>query len=158
MIPQSWKVKADIGNERFEFDSDSVLLIDRANLDEELAKQAAWYARFAVLYERVQQARLEAEAALEEEEAEHYGPARLKLGKGATEKAVTVALQGIAELRALRRKILKMRGVESDLKVMVNAFVQRHGALVALARTRNYELSMPSPAEVDKAKRHLGLH
>ena len=161
-IPQDWVVEVDCQGEHFKFSSNEVLMIDRNQIDDELARQASWYARFAVLYERSQAARLDVEADQEELEARVSGPIRESLSKihkaKLTEKVVMSQVILHPEVQALRKKIRRMAAIESDLKVVVNALVQRKDCIVAMARTRNFELSTPSPAEVDRAKRHLGMN
>ena len=148
------KVEVVIRGERHEFSSQEELGIDRDDLDLELARQAAHYAWFGLLHERARNEKVKLEAEIENLEN------RLFIEYGEKMEKVTVdAKKAKVKTDSRYTKLVgKYRDAEHDerlLAAMVDALYQRKDILIALARTRNLEMSTPSADEVDRIKKNL---
>jgi hypothetical protein len=153
------KIEIIVGGDKFEFSTEKELLIDRDDLDTELAKQAATFAWFAVLLERIRSERLSLEAQLESLEYEISNETR----KGFTERkekkpnedTIKALVMVDPRLRMISTKLRNIYHNEGLLEKIAAAFVQRKDCLIALARSRHLEMSAPSADETERMKRNL---
>jgi len=151
------KIEIVVGDERHSFSTAEEMLIDRDDLDTELAQQAAHFGWFSVLRDSARMSRLRAEAAMDEKENELF----LKYSETAAgEKKLTVdAIK--ARVRTDPEYVEAIeRYHDSDyterlLGSFVDALSQRKDMIVALARSRHLEMSAPSADEVERIKKNL---
>lgn len=162
------KVRILVGSERHEFSVQEELRIDRDDLDSELARQAAHYAWFSILYERARGERVALEGELTEVEARLDQEIRLKgpekrpldpeskgLDKKPTEAAIKMAVRTDPRFSETMHRLQRAEQDERLLGAIESALVQRKDMLVALARSRHHEMNAPSADEVDRMKRNL---
>ncbi len=149
------KVRVMVGNEVHEFETSRELMINRDDLDTELARQAALYAWYGVLVERARAERMEVEAEIErlEGDVEQEIRASITDKKLMTENAIKAKVKSDPRLIKLGRDARRIERDERFVGVMYSAFFQRKDLVVALARNRNAELSAPSAAEVEKVRK-----
>jgi len=152
-------VRILVGTERHEFSTQEELRIDRDDLDTELARQAAHYAWFAVLYERARGERVALEGDMESLEARLDQEIRLKsVDKKPTETAIKTAIKSDPRFMDTMARLLRAEQDERLLGAIESALVQRKDMLIALARSRHHEMSAPSADEVERIKRNLLRH
>lgn len=155
-------VEVIIGDERYRF-STKDLAINRDDLDGELARQAALFAWYGFLHERLRAERSRLELELEELTAQIDQEVRRRMhqeapeGRGLkpTEAEIKSRVRITPTYVNASRKILKVEADERMLSVIVSALAQRKDMLVALARNRHLEMAAPSADEVERMKRHL---
>lgn len=149
-------VRVTVRGETLEFSTYRELQIDRSDLDTDLARQAAHYARFNFLYESCKSERMELESSLEDVEDELSIDIRNQEGgKKLTETAIKEKVRRDGRWKALARRVRKSATDERFLLVFVKALEQRKDMLISLARSRMAELNMPSADEVERIKRNL---
>jgi hypothetical protein len=148
------KIKVYVGDEVYEFSSLEEIIIDRDDLDEELVQQAAHYAFFRTLYERARMERLKLESKVEEKENALF----IKF-KDSGEKMTVDMLKAKArtspEFTDLVSRYQDAEYTERLLDSFVSALAQRKDTLIALARSRNLEMTTPSADEVARIKKNL---
>jgi hypothetical protein len=148
------KITVIVGGEKYEFSSAEELMIDRDDLDEEMAHQAAHFAWFAVLRERARMNRLKLEDKVDRLEQELF----LKYkdsGEKMTVDAIKAKVRTSPSLVDLVDEYREAEYTERLLDAFVTALAQRKDTIIALARNRNYEMSTPSADEVSRIKRNL---
>lgn len=148
------KIVVIVDGESHEFSSVEELMIDRDDLDEEMAHQAAHFAWFAVLRERARIARLRLEDKIDRLEQELF----LKYkdsGEKLTVDAIKARVRTSHDLINLIESYREAEFSERLLDSFVTALAQRKDTLIALARNRNLEMSAPSADEVERIKRNL---
>ena len=148
------KIKVVVGDEAYEFSSLEEIIIDRDDLDEELVQQAAHYAFFRALYERARMARLKLESKVEEKENELFIKFK-DSGEKMTVDMVKAKARTSGELIALIDRYHNSEYTERLLDSFVSALSQRKDTLIALARSRNLEMTTPSADEVERIKKNL---
>jgi hypothetical protein len=153
------KIEIIVGGDKFEFSTEKELLIDRDDLDTELARQAATFAWFAVLLERIRSERLQLEAQLENFEYEISNETRKgfidRKEKKPNEDTIKALIMVDPRLRMISTKLRNVYHNEGLLEKIAAAFVQRKDCLIALARSRHLEMSAPSADETERMKRNL---
>lgn len=150
-------IQGMIGKERVSFSTCDELLIDRGNLDEELARHSAHHASICVLYERAKGQRLCLEAEIEELEADLSNRIREKAKKDLTETAIRQAVVIDKKRRELRERWVEADQIEREMSALVYGMMHRKDTLVSLTAGRNLELSVPSAADVDAVRRLHGI-
>lgn len=148
------KLEVVIRGERHEFSSQEELGIDRDDLDIEMARQAAHYAWFGILHERARNERSKLESEIENLENRLFLEYGEKIEK-ITVDAKKAKVKTDARYRNLIEKFQEAEHDERLLGVVTSALSQRKDILIALARTRNLEMSTPSADEVEKIKKNL---
>lgn len=148
---RSHHITVVVDGETHRIDTAAELLIDRDDLDESMAKQAALYAWYSYLHERARVARINAEADYESTFDEVYvkiksGPEKVPVE---TAKAMARTDPGV---KTKARAIIEFESTERTLSSLAYAVSQRKELLVSLARSRGVEMSTPSPAEMDRMK------
>lgn len=149
------KVKVMVDKELYEFSIQDELMVDRDDLDTELARQAAHYAWFAVLHERSRYERVQMEEELERLEHEIYLENREHKTKEDTEAALKAKVRTDQRFTGAIKRYQKLEHEEKLLHSIVAALYQRKDLLVTLARSRNLEMSTPSADEVERMKKNL---
>lgn len=148
-------VRVAVSGETHEFSTERELVIDRNDLDRELARQAALAAWYGVLLERARAERAELEAELEELTYLVDQEIRASAEKKPTEDAIKAKTRTDPRVLLTGKKLRKIEHDERLLGHFVSAFSQRKDLLVALARSRHLEMSSPSPDEVERIKQNL---
>ncbi len=153
------KYRLDLDGEIVEFHTADFLLIDRHNLDGEMAHQAAWYAWFATRFEKARAIKARLEMELDEEMASFVAidvaPKAGKKTKAPTVTATKAAARITPKVRDLFRRIAAVEYSEGVLKSMRDAFAQRKDMIRGFTMTRDHEMSTPTSAEIDRARGHL---
>jgi hypothetical protein len=153
------KIEIVVGGEKFEFSTEKELLIDRDDLDAELAKQAANFAWFAVLLERIRSERLMLEEQLDGQTYEISNEVRQGFNdrkeKKPNEGTIKAQVMVDPRLRMISAKLRRVYHNEGLLEKIAAAMVQRKDCLIALARSRHLEMSAPSADETERMKRNL---
>lgn len=156
MIDRDTTITLIVGNEKYDFSTQSELMIDRADLDTEMARQAAHYAWFSVLHERARSERVRLEADYDASFARIDGEIRGTLeNKKTTEAAIKARIRSDKRLLEVERKLQMAEHAEKLLGSLVEALYQRKDLLIALARSRHLEMSTPSPDEINRIKQNL---
>jgi hypothetical protein len=146
------KIEVVVNGTRHQFSSAKELVINRDDLDSELAHQAANYAWFSVLYEHARAARVRLEASCERMAMRIDAEVRAVSGK-TTEASVKARVGSDPRLNELEDKHAEAERQERLLASLVYAFAQRKDMLISLSRSRHVEMSMPSADEVERIKR-----
>lgn len=149
-------VEVEVLGEVFKFSTMDELTIDRHDLDEELASQAAWYAWFGVLCERARKARKEKEGELEELTAQIDGQIREEATakkEKLTEAAIKQRIRAKLPIRKLEQDIGRLEYDERLIGVFHAAYAQRKDMLVSLARGRFFEMAGLPAAEQEAIKK-----
>jgi hypothetical protein len=156
-----------VNEERHSFSTRSELSIDKHDLDEDMAKQAAHYAWFAVLHENARSERVRLEAQYDELFSRVDQEVRDKLDeesgriieadpkakpKKPTETAIKLRVRSDKRLLDLERKLHTADHAEKLVGVIVDALYQRKDLIIAMARSRDREMSS---GEVAKIKENL---
>lgn len=149
------KIEVVIDNDHYEFSIADEMLIDRDDLDTELARQAAHYAWFSVLHERARMNRLKLEAEVDEKEKDLFLLYRERSSEKLTVDGIKAKVRIDDSLKELIERYHEAEYAERLLWSFVNALAQRKDALIALARARYHEMSAPSADEVERIKRNL---
>ena len=158
-------VSVKVGGERVEISVEETLSIDRGNLDDSLARQAALYARIAILHEHARAERTAIEAELDEISAALFDVEKSTLTetgdvgklKTPTDAVVRARVKTNKKVSNLAKQARKAEESERLLGALERALSQRKDLVVALARARSFELSTPTGEEVDRIKKNLGL-
>lgn len=150
------KVEVVVMGERHTFSTADEMLIDRDDLDTELAQQAAHFGWFAVLRDRARMERLRAEAAMDAMEQELF----LKYRDRPTGEKITVdAIKAKARTDPEYAKAIdRYQNADYTERLMgsfVDALSQRKDMIISLARSRHLEMSSPSADEVERIKKNL---
>jgi hypothetical protein len=158
-MTRDFKIEVVVGGETYEFSTEKELIIDRDDLDAELAKQAANFAWFAVLLERIRSERLMLEEQLEGLTYEISNEVRRGISerkeKKPSEGTIKAQVMVDPRLRMISTKLRKIYNNEGMLEKIAAAMVQRKDCLIALARSRHLEMSAPSADETERMKRRL---
>jgi len=155
------KVSVVVGAERHAFSIQEELGIDRDDLDTELARQAAHYAWFSVLYERARAERMALESEIDQLQGRLDQEIRLqtpKTEKKPTEASIENAIKTDPRYQEVIIRFQKAEHDERLLGAIESALVQRKDMLIALARSRHNEMSTPSADEVQRIKKNLYGH
>lgn len=144
-----------VKGEKIGFSTRNELFIDRDNLDEAMAHQAALYAWFAVLEEHAREEREVLEAEYKELPYKIDQEIREKVKAKPTEDSIKAMVKTDQRLTILKRKLAKLAHYERLLGVMVSAMNQRKDMLKGLSQSRTNERYMPSADEVDRIKSNL---
>lgn len=155
MDPRDIVAEITVRGERFEFSSAAELLIDRDDLDTELARQAAKYAWFYLLRERARHEKAELEALYEDTSYEVDQEVRKSLEKKVTETEIKAIVRSNGKLKQIAKKLRDLEANDRQIYAFVQALEQRKDLLVSLARSRNLEMSTPSADEVERMKKNI---
>lgn len=148
------KIKVYVGDEVYEFSSLDEIIIDRDDLDQELVEQAAHYAFFRTLYERARMERLKLESKVEEKESTLFIKFK-DSGEKMTVDMVKAKARTSPEFTDIVNRYQDAEYTERLLDSFVSALAQRKDTLIALARSRNLEMTTPSADEVARIKKNL---
>lgn len=158
MIDRDTTITLIVGNEKHDFSTQAELMIDRADLDTEMARQAAHYAWFSVLHERARSERVRLEAEYDASFARIDGEIRDTLDKKTTEAAIKARIRSDKRLLEAEKKLQHSEHSEKLLGALVEALYQRKDLLIALARSRHLEMSTPTADDMNRIKRNLLGH
>lgn len=149
-------VKFIVDGQAHEIDTASELSINRHDIDSEMARQAATYAWYRVLYERARHQMREANAELEDTSDEVGFAIREDARfKKATETAIKEAIRKDPRVRIAMRSARLAESNERYLWAIVNALEHRKDMLISLSRSRHHEMSALSADEVERIKENL---
>lgn len=148
------RVEVIVAGERHEFSSMEELMVDRDDLDEEMAHQAAHFAWFSILRERARMAKNKLEDKLDRVEKDLF----MKYKEGGEKMTVEALKSKVRTSKAFADVLEDYREAEYTeglLGSFVTALSQRKDTIIALARNRNFEMSTPSADEVSRIKKNL---
>ena len=145
----SMTIRGVIQGERIEIQTKDWCEIDRHQLDEESARQAAGDSYIGILKERAEREKLLLEAAIEDCDAE-FVEETLAKGK-LPEHLLKLAIKGNPKRRLLGRKLIEADELSRELGALMWALVRRKDALGNLFASRGRELSTPTRADIERA-------
>jgi len=145
-----------VGGEKFTFSTKSELFIDRDNLDDDLARQAALYAFFGIRLS----AELKKEKAILEADYEELfnrldQEVRPTFKTKPTETEIKNKIKTDPRIIVLSKKLTKLEFDEYKISIMLKALEQRKDMLKALSMNRSMERTMPSSDEIERMKSNL---
>lgn len=130
------------------------LPIDRHNLEEEMARQAAAHGWITITMERAKKEALLIEAELDDEDARFAAEYR-STKKDLSETEIKQAIKGNPKHRVLVRKAIEADQRHREMQALSYAMIHRMEMLKALSKARGGELSLPSPSELAQSKRTI---
>lgn len=146
----SMTIRGVIQGERIEIHTKDWCEIDRHQLDEESARQAAADAYIGILKERAEREKLLLGAAIEDCDAEFVE--QILQQKKLPEHLLKLAIKGNPKRRLLGRQLIEADELSRELGALTWALVRRKDALNNLFMSRGREISTPTSADVQRAK------
>lgn len=142
--------------EKFAFSTKSELFIDRDNLDDDLARQAALYAFFGIkLSAELKKEKAILEAQYEELFNQLDQEIRPTFKQKPTETEVKNKIKTDRRIIALSKRLTNLEFDEYKISIMLKALEQRKDMLKALSMNRSMERTMPSSDEIERMKSNL---
>lgn len=147
----SMVIRGVIQGEKVEIKTSDWCEIDRHQLDDESARQAAGDAYIGILRERAEREKLLIEAAIEDCDAAN-AEELLAREKRLPEYLFKQMLKDNPKRRLLKRQLIEADELSRELAALMWALVRRKDALGNLFMSRGREISTPTASDIKRAK------